>query len=218
MHRHVAPLHLQTVVDTIGETVKPFVHCPRSDEPLSALACVGCRHMRDIEWDPEEGGTVTCAVDDAAPPVDPRADLGEVAARTPIHTIAASVTTCVRQDLTIRELREALARRGARNAVVVDADGKPVGLVSATDLTLAADFGRVADMMTRVVHALPDDAPVGYAIALMAFEDVSVVPVVAEDGTLVGSCHALDVMRWIASRLGYVVPGPTRPRAEALAP
>jgi CBS-domain-containing membrane protein len=63
---------------------------------------------------------------------------------------------------------------------------------------------RVRDVMPAQVHALPENAPTSYAIALMAFENVSAVPVVTESGELVGLLHALDALRWTAAKLGYV--------------
>jgi CBS domain-containing protein len=208
MPEQLVPLRLCTVLTTEGEAIHPFVRCPRRAATIDALACTGCARMRSIEWDPQRGGEVTCTVDEekCPRPIDRRADFGEAAARVLLHEVITPVTTCVGPDLPLAQLKRILAQRGVRSVAVVDAAGKLEGLISRTDLTTAPDFGCVADIMPRRVHSLPEDAPVAYAIALMAYEDVSEVPVVTADGTLIGLFHVLDALRWVAGRMGYVPP------------
>lgn len=220
MPEQTVALRLCTVVTTEGEAIQPFVRCPRRAETVDALACTGCARMRSMEWDPRRGGEVICAVDELKTPrpIDRRADLGEAAARVLLHEVIAPVTLCVRPDLPLAQLKRVVAETGVRTVAVVDADGKLQGLVSRTDLTTAADFGRAADIVPPRVHSLPEDAPVAYAIAMMAYEDVSAVPVVTADGRLIGIFHVLDALRWVAGRMGYVAPDRHGPATKKAAP
>jgi hypothetical protein len=52
--------------------------------------------------------------------------------------------------------------------------------------------------------ALPLDASVAQAAALMVVEGVDELPVLAEDGTPAGVLSALDVMRWLVAHEGYL--------------
>jgi CBS domain-containing protein len=61
-------------------------------------------------------------------------------------------------------------------------------------------------VMTPVVLALPESANVGQAAALMAYEGVHRLPVVADGGEVVGILSAIDVLRWFGSLSGYFIP------------
>ena len=151
-------------------------------------------------------------------------------------TILAEVMTrsvvAVRPEMSLEEVTEVFLARSISGAPVIDDAGRPIGVVSKTDLLRAAhdagDSGeledvvehgyhvhamsvpRVADVMTPLVFALSQDAPVSRAAALMAFEGVHRVPVVDDDGVLVGIVSAIDVLRWMAREHGYVMPGRSR--------
>jgi len=195
-------VHLCTVVSTSGEKTEPLVRCPRVDETIDANACAACMRMRALEWAPNIGGEVRCLIG-SAPELDRRADFAELAARARIHEILAPATTCVTPDVSLARVRAIFAEGRARAVPLVDDDGQLQGLVSRSDLVSAPADGTVRDVMTPVVHALPADAPIAYAIALLGFEDVGEVPIVRTDGSVVGMCHAVDVLRWVAGRLGY---------------
>jgi CBS domain-containing protein len=115
--------------------------------------------------------------------------------------------TTVTLDVTLAALRRVFTEHRLRTALVVDPDGKLQGIVSRSDLTVAPIEGTVGDIMPQKVHALPESAPLGFAVALMALDDISEVPLVTDDGVPTGICHSLDVVRWLAGRLGYVVHG-----------
>lgn len=84
---------------------------------------------------------------------------------------------------------------------------------SMSTATLRADFAERA-ARTRVssivatrperVDAIPEDAPISHAIAVMAFQKIHEVSLVAADGKVVGVITANDALRWTAAQLGYV--------------
>jgi len=117
---------------------------------------------------------------------------------------------CVSPDLEVAALRELLLERGISGAPVVDRDGRPIGVISKTDVLQACESRapqRVSDIMMPVSFKLTDAAPLGQAAALMAFEGVHRIVVVSASGLVVGILTTIDVMRWLARESGYVVPG-----------
>lgn len=207
MAEEVLPLRLCTVVEVAGETVRPFVCCPRRSETIDALSCLGCERMRSVEWDPTNGGSVTCGVETAArAAIDRRADLAEAAARTPIREILPQLTTCLGAELSALEARRLLTARGLHVAGVVDAQGKLLGIVTSAELRAAEDSSRLFALVPADGPALLADAPIAHAIALMAVEGLRAVACVTAEGALLGVCEVGEVLRWVASRMGLVTP------------
>jgi CBS domain-containing protein len=138
----------------------------------------------------------------------PRSDTREAALRTLVGDIMSRNVTCVRERSSLESARKLLTERGVLGVLVVDAETKLRGLVARADLVRAParEDARVEDVMTRDVHALPEDAPVALAIGLMAVERVHAVPIVGDDRVVVGIVTALEVLRWVAGELGYVLP------------
>jgi CBS domain-containing protein len=115
---------------------------------------------------------------------------------------------------------------------VVDAHGRPIGIVSKTDLLrrTRCDEGEVdtqraplvgpglhvdrravitaEDVMTPIVHALPEDAPLSFAVAALALEGVAQVPIVSKRGVVVGMVSSHDIVTWLAYELGCIAPRP----------
>lgn len=199
----VRPIRIKTTVTAEGESTTPLVHCPQQNEYISAQTCAGCMRMRSLEWQAERGGEVHCLLSNQPREPDRRADFAELAARTMVMDVAGSVVTCVTRDVSLLRVREIFTRTSQRAIAVVDEEGRLAGIVSRSDLVNAPETGTVADVMTPRVHALPEDSPLPYAVSLLAHDDLSEVPVVAADGTVTGICHALDLVRWLAARLGY---------------
>ncbi len=63
----------------------------------------------------------------------------------------------------------------------------------------------VADIMMPIVFAVPENATVAKAAALMAFEGVHRVPVVSSGGQVVGVLSSLDILRWLAEHAGWLI-------------
>lgn len=147
----------------------------------------------------------------AEPRVGPRErDASLAPARTIMVREVMSVgVLCVKMSASAVRVAELLVENGVRSVPVVDEDRRLLGIVSKTDLMLARSelATKVAgDIMTPVVHALPEDASLAYAIALMALDSLLEVPIVSYDGQVVGVVTAHDVMNWIACENGFGAP------------
>ena len=167
--------------------------------------------MRSIDVD-EDGkhGTVSCAVVEDSTPRG-RVDVAEAAVRMRLADLMGDQTTCVRSDVRLDAVVDLLMNSKARALPVVDDMRRLVGIVSKTDILRSGrrrTTKTVGDVMTPLVHGLPEDAPVAYAISLMAFEGLHEVPVVDKDAHVVGMITSTDALRWVAEALGYVVPVP----------
>jgi CBS domain-containing protein len=157
----------------------------------------------------------------------------------PLSAILTKDVLCVRLETSVEEIRALMLDQGISGLPVVDADGKPLGMVSREDV-LRADRDRgdtdelervevkpgqhddlgmgpgfhvyeparftAAEIMTPLVLALHENANVGQAAALMAFEGVHRLPVISDDGKVVGIVSSLDVLRWFGQRSGYIIP------------
>lgn len=151
-----------------------------------------------------------------------------------VGSIMSRTAYCMRPDVGVATAASILLEERMSGAPVVDGDGRPIGIVSKTDLlrhlhergdaiepaTSAAaidaalgagfhgtrvDETTVADVMMPVVFAIPSDTEITAAAALMAGEGVHRLPVLGGDGAVVGILSALDIVRWVAVQAGHRV-------------
>ena len=235
---HELPIRKREVFDGDAARVEEkTVFCPHREGTTSVDDCKVCPFARSVEED-----AVICvrgrakSTEPIAIGNDPRVDIAAAAARTPIHTITGREVTCVRANASIEMVACLLVERDLRCLPVVDADDRLIGIVSKSDvlrdrveagespirIELEPGFHlepisqrTVSEIMTPCVHALPEDAPVAFAIALLAFESLHEIPIVSNDGHVVGVITALDVLGWLATRMGYEVPRAPLPQKTA---
>lgn len=206
----VRSCHVLGVEDSVD--THHTVQCPRRQQSTSFARCCGCAHMEAIDVDADgKHGAVECLVGDDLMPHG-RVDVAEAAVRVRLGDVIGVDTTCVRSNVKIDAVAELLVDKGLRAVPVVDEGRRLVGIVSKSDLLRRRGTGKartrtVADIMTPLVHGLPEDAPVAYAISLMAFEGLHEVPIVDSNSHVIGMITATDALRWVAQALGYVVPG-----------
>jgi CBS domain-containing protein len=227
------PVRRRLVIDGASDCEADYsVYCPSRGRAESLETCAACKHVWRMPVDPAIFDAMVECVPaepkEASPPR--RMDMQEAAMRAPLRDVMQREVLCVRGDASVESIRALLLERGLRCVPVVDEERKLVGIVAKTDL-LRDDDSRgdldesgplppvepgfhveelatrvAADVMSPHVHALPEEAPLAFAISLMALEEVSEVPVVAADGQVVGVLTAHDVMKWMAEQLGYVFP------------
>ena len=126
---------------------------------------------------------------------------------TPLSEVMTGHVVCVLPDLGLAQLTELLLELNISGAPVVDDGGRPLGVVSRADILGAPrQDATVADIMMPVAFTLPESASLSRAAALMAFEGVHRVPVVSDQGRVVGIVSSLDVSRWLARNDGYAGP------------
>jgi CBS-domain-containing membrane protein len=125
--------------------------------------------------------------------------------------MAANVRS-VRADATLAELAALLIDRALHAVPVIDDAGRPVGVVSKSDLLVHAREGGLllplgaavpqhtpattaGDLMTPAVFAVAEDTPAHKVLEQLTAMQVHQLFVVDRAGTLVGVIHALDVLR-----------------------
>lgn len=106
-------------------------------------------------------------------------------------------------DLEVAKGVEALDEAGVTSAPVVDDNGVLVGVVFLSTLARmrAVEDLEVEDAMITDLVTVTQGATVVEVARVMAEHGLERVPVVSSDGHLIGVVSAMDVVRWLASRL-----------------
>lgn len=145
--------------------------------------------------------------------------------QTPVSKLMTRKVVAVTADLRIEQLILLLIHENISGVPVVDASGRPIGIVSKTDL-VADDYdwaelreearrlngdemfvehpfvsSTVADIMTSGALTAPETMTVPAAAALMADSHAHRLPIVNEADELVGIISTLDIARWVAERM-----------------
>jgi len=151
--------------------------------------------------------------------------------RVRVADVMTRNVVCVEQSLSVEALTSLFLERGFSAAPVVDDNGRPVGVVSKTDLLREVQdradteervpdrrVGRreervelglgfqitrlaratVGEIMTPIPLTLSEDAPLSEAATRITLGGVHHLPVVRQDGKVVGIVSALDVVWWLA--------------------
>ena len=224
-----------------SESSQLTVFCPLRRVSLSIEDCQKCEACEQVSIDPAERSSfVTCRY--APGPRDvpgstrlPASIRGHAVdplegLRTRLGQLMTRSVICVRPDVSLNDLTMILFEHGISGAPVVDPSGKPLGVVSKTDLLrdsyekveIAEDKSargglldsdehhgsrlQVKDIMSTSVSSLPESATLAEAAALMALEAIRRIPILNERDEVVGIVCASDILGWLARQAGYVVP------------
>lgn len=112
----------------------------------------------------------------------------------------------VRDSALVGDAVVLLTRKGFHAAPVIDQRGRPVGVLSYTDVLVherarleagnsGPDEAQVRDLMTPAVFSVPADAPAGRVVGEMVALNVHQLYVVDPVNVLVGVITPLDVLR-----------------------
>ena len=146
-------------------------------------------------------------------PADPDlAKVPSIADLIPVTQIMTREMSCACLDLDVERLAELIVRDHIGCVPVVNELGGPTGMVTKSDLVeLLATIGRRSDCMPRTARelmmplaiTLGARATVAHAAALMALEDIHHIPIVDDDGCLIGIVSSMDIVRWLAANDGF---------------
>jgi CBS domain-containing protein len=111
----------------------------------------------------------------------------------------------VGQLTTVRDAAAFLTAKGISAAPVIDGAGRPVGVVSSTDIlvrcqTAAADKAPVSAVMTPVIFCARADAPAEEVVEKLLGLNVRRLFVIDADGVVIGVIAARDVLRKLRRR------------------
>lgn len=199
------------------------VFCPVHDCSVGVGECCVCEHCAALRTDNEEKRAfVMCAIDESRGevpvPEEARFRDPEIASRTaaPVASIMSKEVLCVRREMHAGELGALLAERKISGVPVVDACGRPIGVVTRTDLWKGESARRdlpgsaahvpVGSLMTPTPLCMHEGATIAQAAALMAFEGVHLLPIVSDANEVVGLVSSLDILRWLGRRSGFFIP------------
>ena len=215
VHERIVAVRSRTVVRGAESPVELSALCPVRGMDVPLDDCVHCDRGRGLRVHPDTHAvSVCCRVDEASASgrdetVSPRPP----AERTTVSEIMTTHVVCVTEELAVVALEHLFLEKGISGAPVVDEAGRPLGMVSKTDLLRdrhartpsEASARTVGDVMMPMAFCLPANESIAKAAALMAFEGVHRVPVVGVEGQVVGLVSPLDVLRWLARQSGYVI-------------
>jgi CBS domain-containing protein len=171
------------------DIVRSFADCPRR-RATDVAACAGCPHMEDIQVDATGAGQVSCAIDDTRPSNDAR-----------VSDIMTRNVVCIEKEAPLTDAAELLAGACVSGLPVVDDAGRPLGVVSQSDivdaLARSGDVAklRVADVMMHVPIVVRESDAVGDAAKLLVIEGIHRLPVINADRVVVGIVSTMDVLR-----------------------
>ena len=114
-------------------------------------------------------------------------------------------------DESVWQAAERMHQRAVGTLVVIDGDKNPIGIVTDRDLVervlakgLDANTTTIDQVMTQPPETVSEDHPIEHAIAVMRRERCRRLPVVNEQGQLVGLLSLDDVLQLLAEELTSV--------------
>jgi CBS domain-containing protein len=200
--------------------ISRFLYCPFRGASVPTGECRPC-DWRDGVTNGPSGDAVLCQralaeamVPGEADPADRIPAEGEAGLRwfdlqLPVSSLMNRSVVCVRPEVA-RELLETLLTERELGAVpVVDPAGRPLGIVTKTDLLRhPPPFPRAsaADLMSSDVVAFSENTTLAYAAGAMALEAIQRAPVLDASGSVVGILSASDLLRTMGRWAGFVPP------------
>lgn len=125
--------------------------------------------------------------------------------------LMSPAATCLDSELEASEAEALLETSGLTSAPVTDDNHVLIGVVSTvrlarTRLASSSPYGEaetpeVEDVMSTDVPTLRELDSIGDAARVMASYDLDRVPVVTEDGHVLGVICAMDLVRWLSTRV-----------------
>ncbi len=123
-----------------------------------------------------------------------------------VRDFMREVPLAVAEGTPLGEAAQRMEAAGASSATVIDAGGRPVGIVTEQDITRRAAFKLdaaepVEAAMTAPVQTIADGEYLYYAIARMRRRNLHHMPVVGDDGRLSGMLNLSDAIATASATL-----------------
>jgi CBS domain-containing protein len=101
---------------------------------------------------------------------------------------------------TIKEVAKIMTDENVGSVIVVDGNGKPIGIATERDVVRSIGKGKSLDepienAMTSSLITVREDAPITGALSLMRSYNIRHLPVVDQNGTLKGIISIRDIAK-----------------------
>lgn len=138
------PMREQRIIGPAGEEeVHHTVWCTSQGLSVGVGACRSCVRCERVTFDPHgRRSEVVCGMPPLPSPADRDGDALRMGAA--VSELMTRRVICVRSTLPVRAILMVLVEHGISGAPVVDAAGRPVGMVSITDL-LREQYDQIED-------------------------------------------------------------------------
>jgi uncharacterized protein (DUF39 family)/CBS domain-containing protein len=113
-----------------------------------------------------------------------------------VASVMHAAVSCTENEA-IKEVASRIVTRSVNHIIVVDEQGKIAGIVTSWDITRAMAEGRkaLADVVSRRVVTAKPDEPLEIASKRMAKHNISALPVIDNDGKVLGIVTSEDVAK-----------------------
>jgi CBS domain-containing protein len=113
-----------------------------------------------------------------------------------VASVMHAAVTCTENE-PIKEVASRIVTRSVNHIIVVDEQGKIAGIVTSWDITRAMAEGRkaLADVVSRRVVTAKPDEPLEIASKRMAKHNISALPVIDNEGRVLGIVTSEDVAK-----------------------
>lgn len=214
-------IHRITTVHNGGaRSHRALAECPRQRHSVDVAVCASCEHARGFlggsQRASEHARHVLCTVERTAE-VDASAGT--------VGSLMRRDVVCVHPELDIDDIVLLFLQQTIGGVPVVDADDRPLGMISKTDLVAmyarhrgtlpiidsfdsfdafdaslpaAAPPAVARDLMSSVVFTLREDESIARAASFFAAKRLHRAPVVDVNGKVIGVLTSLDFVRGMA--------------------
>lgn len=183
--------------------------CPKRQRTVGLSVCQTCPNFRALATR-GRNSAILCGSEDVSLLAERQACIHQLDDRTGAHLLKvgdamALRSACVAPDVELRAVRQFLADVGTDAAVVVDRNGAVMGVLTPHEMLRGCDAALAAEVMVPMEHALREDCPLAHAVAMMAGQRLSLVPIEDASGVVIGCIGAEDALAFFARRWGYQV-------------
>jgi CBS domain-containing protein len=132
-----------------------------------------------------------------------------------VHELMTASVVTTEPHVSIDRVRGILARNKIGAIPVVDSEGKPIGIVSTTDLVADLKAGSpVSKVMTQKVYTVPQYDDVSVAARVMRNHGIHRV-IVTHDQEIVGVLSSFDLLQLVEGHRFVPKQPPTKPKRKA---
>lgn len=120
-----------------------------------------------------------------------------------IYDVMSVDIICAKKDATIIEVATRIVLGGINGVPIIDDDGVPIGMITTIDVLRAINDGKdlnnttIGDIMKNNPLVTKQNDEIEKTIDIMDKNGISMIPVVEDDGRIIGICSRSDILKEI---------------------